>query len=205
MSVFPPSLAGVPATSRPELDRALERLQRHKERWREVSLGDRIRLLREVERRLVLHGRSWAAACAIDAGYRPEENGAGEAFLASAVVTLRALRQYREALACEGQPKLKTKVRSNGQVTARVLPVSVADALLFPRVTADVWLEPGADPTKGRIYREGHPDPGRVALVLGAGNIPSIAPTDALHKLLVEDQVVLLKMNPVNEYCGPFL
>jgi hypothetical protein len=27
---------------------------------------------------------------------------------------------------------------------------------------------------------------------------------DALYKLFAEDQVVLLKMNPVNEYPGPF-
>jgi aldehyde dehydrogenase (NAD(P)+) len=41
--------------------------------------------------------------------------------------------------------------------------------------------------------------------VLGAGNIASIAPLDVLYKLLAEGQVCLLKMNPVNEYLGPFL
>jgi aldehyde dehydrogenase (NAD(P)+) len=54
------------------------------------------------------------------------------------------------------------------------------------------------------FYREQAPR-GRVALILGAGNIASIAPMDALHKLYSEGQVVVVKMNPVNEYLGPVL
>ena len=41
---------------------------------------------------------------------------------------------------------------------------------------------------------------GKVALVLGAGNIASIAPLDCFQKLFLENQVVLLKLNPVNDY-----
>lgn len=41
-----------------------------------------------------------------------------------------------------------------------------------------------------------------IALVLGAGNVSSIAATDALGKLFQEGRVVLLKMSPVNEYLG---
>jgi hypothetical protein len=40
-------------------------------------------------------------------------------------------------------------------------------------------------------------------LVLGAGNVSSIPPTDAISKIFQEGHVVLLKMNPVNEYLGP--
>ena len=46
---------------------------------------------------------------------------------------------------------------------------------------------------------------GRVALVLGAGNVSSIPALDVLHKLFIEGQVVMLKMNPVNAYVGPIL
>ena len=41
--------------------------------------------------------------------------------------------------------------------------------------------------------------------MLGAGNVASIAPLDCLHKLFVEHQVVILKMNPVNDYLIDFL
>ena len=46
---------------------------------------------------------------------------------------------------------------------------------------------------------------GRVALVLGAGNVSALVAGDVLHKLFVERAVVLLKPNQVNEYLGPIL
>src|SRR5258708_14052954 len=46
---------------------------------------------------------------------------------------------------------------------------------------------------------------GKVALVLAGGNVSSIGPMDALYKLFVEDQVVVLKAHPVNVFLGPLL
>jgi aldehyde dehydrogenase (NAD(P)+) len=53
------------------------------------------------------------------------------------------------------------------------------------------------------FYRRETP-PGKVALVLGAGNIASIAPLDLLHELYAEGAVAVVKMNSVNDYLGPF-
>jgi hypothetical protein len=41
--------------------------------------------------------------------------------------------------------------------------------------------------------------------VLGAGNVSSIGPMDALYELFAKDHVVLLKLNPVNEHLGPMV
>ena len=41
--------------------------------------------------------------------------------------------------------------------------------------------------------------------MLGAGNVTSIPPMDVLYKLFVEDEVVVLKMNPVNAVAGPHI
>jgi acyl-CoA reductase-like NAD-dependent aldehyde dehydrogenase len=57
----------------------------------------------------------------------------------------------------------------------------------------------------GRIHHEGHVSPPEVSLVLGAGNVSSIGPMDALTQLFAEDRVVLLKLNPVNDYLAPHL
>jgi len=46
---------------------------------------------------------------------------------------------------------------------------------------------------------------GKVALILGAGNINAIPPTDVLGKLFVEGKACVLKLNPVNAYLGPVL
>ncbi len=40
--------------------------------------------------------------------------------------------------------------------------------------------------------------------MLGAGNVASIPPMDALYKMFVDGNVCLVKLNPVNEYLGPF-
>ncbi len=125
------------------------------------------------------------------------------------MVNLRNIRLLREALQSDGRPlPRQIRQRSDAQFVADVVPANVYDRLLFLGVRAEVWIEPGKPPSQGRIYREkttGHHASGRVSLVLGAGNIASIAPTDVLHKLFVEDEVVVLKMNPVNEYLGPLI
>jgi acyl-CoA reductase-like NAD-dependent aldehyde dehydrogenase len=71
-----------------------------------------------------------------------------------------------------------------------------------------VWMQPGVTPadlaaTQAVAYRR--QDDGGVALVLGAGNVSSIGPMDALYKLFVENRVVLYKAHPVNAYLGPLL
>ncbi|HEY4222971.1 MAG TPA: aldehyde dehydrogenase family protein, partial [Myxococcota bacterium] len=78
------------------------------------------------------------------------------------------------------------------------------EKLAYTGWRAEVWIEPGQQPTQGRIYREKQ-SVGRVALVLGAGNVTSIAPMDVLYKLFVDNEVCILKMNPVNEVGGPYL
>lgn len=39
----------------------------------------------------------------------------------------------------------------------------------------------------------------------GAGNQLPVVALDILHMLVAEDAVVLVKMNPVNDYYGPLL
>ena len=80
------------------------------------------------------------------------------------------------------------------------MPSDRFDALTYLRLTAEVWMAPDVTEatlpdTMAEAYRT--PPPGRVALVLGAGNASSIGPLDVIHKLVVESQVVVLKLHPV--------
>ena len=89
-----------------------------------------------------------------------------------------------------------------------MFPQTLLDKALFAGWNIDLWLEPGAHPEQGGIYRRkaaGETWPGKVALVMGAGNQIFLGPTDMLHKLFVDDEVVVLKMNPVNETDGPHI
>lgn len=99
--------------------------------------------------------------------------------------------------------------RPDGQVVAPVLPANGWDGLLFQGFSAEVWMDPSVkldelQDHQASFYKRTAPK-GHVALVLGAGNHSSIGPMDALYKLFVEGQVVVLKMNPVNESVGPFI
>ncbi|HVP18685.1 MAG TPA: aldehyde dehydrogenase family protein, partial [Spirochaetia bacterium] len=42
-------------------------------------------------------------------------------------------------------------------------------------------------------------------LVLGAGNVSALGPSDVLYKLFVQNQVVVYKAHPVNAYLGPLI
>jgi acyl-CoA reductase-like NAD-dependent aldehyde dehydrogenase len=110
-----------------------------------------------------------------------------------------------------GVPKIPgpVTVRSNGQIHAQVFPQTFYDRLLFSGYRVEVRMESGVTienlrKTQALAYHRDNPE-GKVALVLGAGNLPGIPVTDALDRLFVQNQVVLLKMNPVNDYIGPLL
>ncbi|MCP4249463.1 MAG: aldehyde dehydrogenase [bacterium] len=97
----------------------------------------------------------------------------------------------------------------NGQVAVRVFPDDLLDGLLYRGFTADVWMEPGVtrdnlSENVGLVHRRSDTVPG-VALILGAGNVASIPTLDAIYKLFAEGRVTLIKLNPVNEYLGPFI
>ena len=56
--------------------------------------------------------------------------------------------------------------------------------------------------TVALFYKKENPQ-GKVSLVLGAGNVSSIVPLDIFYKMFAEGEVVLIKMNPINDYLGP--
>jgi aldehyde dehydrogenase (NAD(P)+) len=68
-----------------------------------------------------------------------------------------------------------------------------------PGLSAEEVLNSQASP-----YRLAEPV-GKVCLVLGAGNVSGIPVNDSLSKLFVDNYVVLLKMNPVNDYLGTLI
>ncbi|HJL20555.1 MAG TPA: aldehyde dehydrogenase family protein, partial [Sandaracinaceae bacterium LLY-WYZ-13_1] len=198
----------VSSTPLEEIDRLVEQLAAKKDAWVRTPLTRRVHLLRRCIVRTEAVAEDWVrAACrakAIDF-HGPR---AGEEWLGGPVTTLRNLRLLAESLEAGGQPAANQLTqRPDGQWVAEVFPTNGWDKLLFGGITGEVWIEPGQEPTQGRIYREkarGEMPEGKVSLVLGAGNVASIGPMDALHKLFVEDEVVIVKTNPVNAYLQPY-
>lgn len=207
--LFPEPPPAVPPTPLDEIDRKVDRLAANKDAWVKTDLPKRIALLEACIRATTEIAEAWVAEACRAKGIREGTQTAGEEWLGGPVTTVRNMRLFVEALEQGGAPRPpKLTTRADGQVVAEVFPANAMDKVMMGGISAEVWIEKGKPPTQGRIYREkraGEKQTGKVALVLGAGNVASIGPMDALYKLFVEDEVVLLKTNPVNAYLGRFI
>lgn len=198
-------LPTIEATALDVVDSKLARLEAHRAKWVAMSAADRAALLRQCMQTTLQVADRWADLARRIKGYAEHSNGHGEEYLGGTLPTMRNLRLFAEALEAGGAPALpKTWQRPDGQWVAQVFPQNLIDKLLFTGMTCDIWIEPGERPTQGRTYREGGGE-GGVSVVLGAGNQSSIPPMDVLYKLVVDNEVCILKMNPVNEQLGPVI
>jgi len=209
MTTFPKPPPAISPTPLAELDVRLARLAEGRPKWVALSAARRAALLRRCMETTLAEADAWVdKACAVK-GYARDANGRGEEYLGGTLAVMRNLRLFAEALEAGGQPALPSKhQRPDGQWVARVFPQGMMDQALFAGTTCDIWIEPGEQPTQGRIYREkaaGEGGDGGISVVLGAGNQSSIPPMDVLYKLVVDDEVCILKMNPVNEQLGPHI
>ena len=182
--------------------------------WIAMGIDERIELLEELARTIPAAGEGWAMAAAQAKGIRRDSPAMAEDWGSGVLATVRnvtllasTLRDIRDT----GRPAPPAiRLDDRGHTVVEVFPTEPLDRVLFPGFTAEVRLAAGVTPEQarermGRIYHPGHVSPPEVALVLGAGNVSSIGPMDALTQLFAEDRVVLLKLNPVNEYLAPHL
>lgn len=199
------------STSSPfsQLDAVLQRLVSRKDAWVRVPIEERIRLLEGCLAGTVRVAERWVARASEAKRIPPDSPMAGEEWVTGPMTVVRNIRLFIEALRDGGQPRPRSLAPGpGGRTIATVFPRTLLERLAFSGMVAEVWIAPGEEPTQGRIYAEkraGRYREGRVSFVLGAGNIASIAPLDVLSKLVVEDEVALLKMNPVNAYLAPLI
>ena len=204
----------IPPTPRPEIDHALATLTAAKDDWARLPIRDRRAILGELIRDFATVAEDWAEAARCGEGIASETPLAGEEWLVGPYLIQRNLQLLDTALGeieRHGTPRIPGPVRQrpNGKTTARVFPASVYDRLFYNGFVADVWMADGVTPanlaeTQATAYRRQNPE-GRVCLVLGAGNVSSIGPMDALYKLFIEHEVVLYKAHPLNGYLAPLM
>lgn len=196
------------------LDQALTVLDNHKDKWAKTCVAERIKMLRQMKENLMPIAERWATVAAHEKGISLDSPLVGEEWIAGPYACMAGLNLYIETLSSQPQKsyldKLAKRTLVNRQLAVKVFPHNTIEKLLADGVTAEIWMEPGVTADNlaahtGRCYQ--HADTtrsGKVALVLGAGNVAAIAPLDVLYKLLVEHEVCILKLNPVNEYLYEF-
>ncbi|WP_030723729.1 aldehyde dehydrogenase family protein [Streptomyces sp. NRRL F-2580] len=193
------------------LDRTVTAVRDSAASWSATPLTERIALLERLLPRVVSRASELAAAGARAKGYASDAPWAAEdwiggpwALAQNAAAYLHVLRR----IAAGRDPVDAKAVREeDGRTRVDVFPATGWDSLLLGGFTAQVWMLPGttAEQARSRAAGEYRGRPGRpaVALVLGAGNVAAITALDILHKLFAEGQVVIAKMNPVNDYLRP--
>lgn len=211
-AIFPQARTGREATAAAELETATAELQAGKQAWAEKGPGQKGAIIDELLALLPQIAPEWVAATCAAKGLTLGTPLEGEEWLTGPYITARNLRLLRRSLleiARDGTPRLpgRPHLNSAGRVVAPVFPTDLYDRLLFPFYRAEVWMQPEVKlenlPETMAVAYKRPAGPGKICLVLGAGNVSSIPPTDAFYRLFVENQVVLLKMNPVNDYLGP--
>ena len=207
-------VASPPETSAADLDRAAADLGAAATTFARMPPVEKAALLRALLPRTLEEARAQVEAACVAKGIDPSGPMAGEEWLAGPCLTLSNIRLLAEALDDihrRGKPRLGrggVHVRRDGRVEVGIFPQGVQERVLYGGVRAHALLQHGATAASARaeqasFYQQRDPE-GGVTLILGAGNVASIPPMDALHSLFVDGRVVLLKMSPVNAYLGPF-
>lgn len=200
-------------TSQDEIDRCLEALAEGKSKLPQTSIPRLIELAQASLEGTMAESEEWIRLACEAKGLKPGTAQEAEDISNGVLGTVRYLRLIINSLSDiekYGAPQLPGEVVTgpNGKLRVQVMPTKgLFDSIAFSGFKAHIWMKEGVTRENlpqhiASYYRNGRQGEG-IALVLGAGNVSSIPPTDAFTKIFQEGTVVLLKMNPVNEYLGP--
>lgn len=203
-----------PAMPLSQLEATLKRVRENAATFAKTSLDERIAFLRQLrDGYLSVAEESVRLACAYK-GLAFDSPASGEEWLSGPMITLRVLRLTEWALGevkQYGAPRITEKMireLPDGRLAIKAFPADAMDAALLAKHVGENYMEPhitraNLKEHQATAYRKPHD--GRLCLVLGAGNVNAIPPTDVVSKMFVEGTVCVLKMNPVNAYLGPLI
>ncbi len=203
-----------PVTTQPDLDATAVAVAARADEWARLTIPSKMAMLSDLRTQTGAVAERWVEVACAAKGIDPISPAAGEEWLSGPYAVLLAVAALHQSLdrLWRGEATYRqswVSRRPNGRTVVRILPVEWHERLILSGYSAQVWMEPGVTPSvlprnTATFYAQQDPQ-GRACLVLGAGNVAAIPPLDVLHKLFVEGQVVVLKLNPVNDYLGPIL
>ncbi|TYL50002.1 aldehyde dehydrogenase family protein [Nocardioides sp. BGMRC 2183] len=195
-------------TSAAGADRIAAAARAGEQAWAGVDLAGRRRLLEEFVGLVDEHAEEWVRVAAEIKGLSPDSPAVGEEWISGPWATISYAGHLAHTLArmeAGSSPVDGFEVRPvpGDRVAVDVLPHSLWDRLLLSGFTAEVWCEPGVTAaevaaTAGLGLRAPEQTQG-TCVVLGAGNIFSIAPLDLLYVLYADNRSVALKLNPITD------
>lgn len=202
-------------TKYPQYNIAINQLYAARDTWAQTSIAERIQILKDIKDALLSVSKTWVETSGIQKQLPKNSILLGEEWLGGPYALMTECNNLIYTLGkMTGKSflnSLPTRVTANGQLAVKVAPHTIWDRLLLSGVSAEVWMQPHitkdnlAENTASQYDKPASERKGKVSLILGAGNVAAIAPMDCFQKLFLEHQVVILKMNPVNDYLAEYL
>ncbi len=194
------------------IDKDIQVLQASKQKWVNLSIPERIEILKAIQKNIGTYAQEWVDISVKNKQIDPKSPIVGEEWATGPWATLYGINAFittLEAIEKGTTAKLIKKItkRPDGQLKLKVFPSNLYDALLLNEIKGEVWMQKTVN--EGNLsehiatFYQQKSLKGKVSLILGAGNINSIPPLDLLYNLLVKGEVVILKMNPINDYLTP--
>lgn len=178
----------------------LQRLRSGAQRWVRLTLPEKIELLDACRRTAAHRATEWTALAAEAKGIAGTPLQGEEAVTGpwALLIALNALLKTLREIERFGSPQIESsRLRriSGERIAVQVFPDDGYDRVLLAGVRAEVWMprhsQPGYRPPSSAA---------RLMLVLGAGNVTSIAPLDMLYKLVAGNAACIVKMHPLLAY-----
>ena len=145
----------------------------------------------------------WATICSDNKG-TTKTPAEGEEWLGGPFASVLATQYYIKSLTNDDD--LTEKKFNSEQNSYKVFPNNFIERITFPFMDAKVIFNKSMsfdDINKYRGFSKRYDIDPSITLVLGAGNFSSIPYLDVLYHLITRKSVILLKLNPVNEYLKP--
>ncbi len=186
-----------------DIDRFITTLRTKSKEFNSISNVQLASMLQETISNIKEVSFFWATICSDNKG-TTKTPAEGEEWLGGPFASVLATQYYIKTLTNEDD--LAEKKYNEEENSYKVFPNNFTERITFPFIDAKVIFNKSMsfdDINKYRGFSKRYDIDPSITLVLGAGNFSSIPYLDVLYHLITRKSVILLKLNPVNEYLKP--
>ncbi len=186
-----------------DIDRFITTLRTKSKEYNSISNVQLASMLEETISNIKEVSFFWATICSDNKG-TTKTPAEGEEWLGGPFASVLATQYYIKSLTNDDD--LVEKKYNSEENSYKVFPNNFTERITFPFIDAKVIFNKSMsfdDINKYRGFSKRYDIDPSITLVLGAGNFSSIPYLDVLYHLITRKSVILLKLNPVNEYLKP--
>ena len=186
-----------------DIDRFITTLRTKSKEYNSISNVQLASMLEETISNIKEVSFFWATICSDNKG-TTKTPAEGEEWLGGPFASVLATQYYINSLTNDDD--LNERKYNSEENSYKVFPNNFTERITFPFIDAKVIFNKSMsfdDINKYRGFSKRYDIDPSITLVLGAGNFSSIPYLDVLYHLITRKSVILLKLNPVNEYLKP--